>query len=597
MHSHLTLSMLLFALHAIGGAATDSPPAESTADLTRAQFAALDPTRAGRAACRGLDQTDAVLGARLTLAQSLASGEGLGMAPIGLFSGIATSDLPLDEMSPQARTFFDQGVALTYGFNHAAAIRSFRRASEIDPACAMCWWGVALANGPNINAGMSDAQNREAVAALEVAVRLSADSSPVVRKLIAAQAARYSQDGASERATLDLAYAKAMLALARAHPGSDDLAALAAESAMNTTPWNYWDEAGEPRPLIDDAVALLEGVMARNPAHPQAAHLYIHLLELPNPGRAEQAADLLRAHGPKGLAHLVHMPAHIYYRLGRYADSMDANIEAVAAEEEYLREVGDDGLVRYGYYPHNLHFLLTSAQMMGDLHTIVTQSAKLERILDVETGRDLYWVQAIYAAPYFAYAEYGSPDAILARTASEHPLEYVEAMRHYARAVAFAQTRDGEAFAREVAAMEALIETPAIAKMDANFFPASSILGVAVEVAKGREAMAGARSEDAIAHFTRAAELQQVIPYSEPPFWYYPVEQSLGAAYYQAGRYEDARQAFRAALLAAPNSALALYGLEQTERKLGHRLEAQAAKMAFEKVWRGEDSWLSMGRL
>lgn len=597
MRQHIMVSLLALLAQTLAGSSADRGTEEPVDRLTAAQFAALDPTRAGRAACRGIDGSGALLDARLAMAMTMANAGGPGAQTLGLYSGIPASDLPLDPMEPQARRYFDQGLTFTYGFNHAAAIRSFRRAAEIDPTCAMCWWGIALANGPNINSGMTGDQNRAALDALAQAQRLSGASSAPVRQLIAAQSQRYAPSDTADRSALNRAYADAMLSLARANPGSDDLAALAAESAMNTTPWNYWTPAGDPQPLIDDAVALLERVMARNPAHPQAPHLYIHLLEKPDAKRAEAAADLLREHSPGGLAHLVHMPAHIYYRLGRYADSIEANAAAVAAEEAYLREVGDDGLVRYGYYPHNVHFLLTSAQMMGDAHLIVTQAAKLEQILDVETGRDLYWVQSIYAAPYFAYAQYGSPAAILARTREPHPLDYVNAMRHYARAVAFAQTRDGAAFEAEVAAMEGLAASPGVTAMVANGFPADAILGVALATAKGREALAAGRSGDAIAHFTRAAELQHAIPYAEPPFWYYPVEQSLGAAYYQAGRYTEAKQAFRAALFAAPNSALALYGLEQTERKLGNRLEAAAAKQAFDAVWRGEDGWLAMGRL
>ncbi|WP_370178164.1 hypothetical protein [Alteriqipengyuania sp.] len=595
MYSHITLSAVLLAIQALGGVSPDTRTGDGAVQLTPAQFAALDPTRAGRAACRGLDRTGSLLDARLALASRVAANNGTGA--IGLTADLPATDLPLDGMEPEAKRYFEQGIAFTYGFNHAAAIRSFGRAAEIDPDCALCWWGIALANGPNINSGMSDAQNRAALEALEKSKDLSRTADPDVRMLILAQGARYSADPEADRASLNRGYAKSMLVLAQQNPDSDDLAALAAEAAMTTTPWNYWDEAGEPRPLIAEAVALLEKVMARNPAHPQAPHLYIHLLELPDPTRAEAAADMLREHAPKGLAHLVHMPAHIYYRLGRYGDSIDANAEAVVAEEAYLREVGDDGLVRYGYYPHNVHFLLASAQMMGDVHTIVTQTAKLERILDTDTGRQLYWVQAIYAAPYFAYAQYSSPEAILALTDEEHPLAYVDAMRHYARAVAFAQTHDPEAVDAEIAAMEALMASNGVTEMVANGFPSDTILQVAIEVARGRAAMASGRAEDAIAHFAKAAELQDAIPYSEPPFWYYPVEQSLGAAYYQAGRYAEAKQAFRAALFEAPNSALALYGLERTERKLGNRLEAQAARMAFDKVWRGEDAWLAMGRL
>lgn len=593
MRNSLRLTSVVFAALTCGGVSATAPnPA-----LSPEAFAALDPTIPGRKACRAFDGSNAVLGARLQLARSLANEQGLGSGSIGLYSSIGRSDFPMSAMDPEARKYFDQGLAFAYGFNHLAAIRSFRRAREIEPACAECWWGEAMANGPNINSAMSGEQNQAALEALAQARRLSSEASPFAKELIAAQSARYSNAANADRAQLDRAYAQAMLEIAARHPASDDLAVLAAEAAMNTSPWNYWTENGSAMPLISEAVGLIEKVMARNPAHPQASHLYIHLLELPEPKKAEAAADRLRASGPKALAHLVHMPAHIYYRLGRYEDSLQANIEAVAADEAYLREVGDDGLVRFGYYPHNVHFLLTSAQAMGDVATIVNQTAKLESILDVETGKELYWVQSIYAAPYFAYAQYASPQATLALTSTAHPLGYVEAMRHYARAVALSAESNGKPFDAEVAAMGRLIESADVKQMEANGFPAPLIIRLAGEVAKGRRALALSRTAEAIRHFTNAAEMQKEIPYNEPPFWYYPVSQSLGAAYFKAGRYEDARQAFKAALFAAPNSALALYGLARTERKLGNRRETQAAEQAFEAVWKGDNSWLDMSRI
>ncbi len=593
MRPGFTLPFVMLGSLAWGGAAaTQAEPV-----LSDAAFAMLDPTLAGRKACGDPNRPDAVLNARLNLAGSLAASRDMGSAPIGLYSGIAPTDLPLGEMDPEARRYFDQGLGFAYGFNHAAAIRSFRKAQEIDPECAACWWGEALANGPNINAAMSGAQNAAALEAQATATRLAPSATPLVQALIEAQSLRYSSAADADRGALDRAYAARMLELARANPQSDDLAVLAAESAMNTSPWNYWTADGEAVPLIAEAVGLIEKVMARNPAHPQASHLYIHLLELPDPKKAEAAADRLHASGPKALAHLVHMPAHIYYRVGRYADSMEANIAAVAADEAYLREVGDDGLVRFGYYPHNVHFLLASAQMMGDPGTVVNQTRKLESILDADTGRDLYWVQAIYAAPYFAYAQYASPAATLALTDSAHPLDYVEAMRHYARATAHAQNRNAAAFDGELSALESLADASSVKVMEANGFPAPLIIRLAAEVARGRMAMAQSRPAAAIAHFTRAQAMQQEIPYNEPPFWYYPVSQSLGAAYFKAGRFDDAKQAFRAALMEAPNSALALYGLAQTERKLGNRLEMLAAERALSAVWRGESEWLDMGRI
>ncbi len=578
-------------------ACTGAPASPSSFELSEEAFAALDPTRPGRTACRGNAGFDAAYAARLQLAANISSAHRMGAGAIGLFPGIVRSDLPLGGLKPEARRYFDQGLAFAYGFNHRAAIASFVRAREIDPLCAECWWGEALARGPNINAGMDAGQNASALHALEQARRLSAQSDAFTRALIAAQELRYSSDPAADRAKLDRDYAQAMLALARQFPDSDDLAVLAAEAAMNTSPWNYWSVDGAPAPFIAEAVSLIESVMARTPDHPQASHLYIHLLELPDPAKAEAAADRLDKTGPAALGHLVHMPAHIYYRLGRYQDSIEANKRAVAADEAYLAMFGDDGLVRFGYYPHNVHFLLTSAQAMGDVPTVVSQTRKLESVIDTEIGRDLYWVQAIYAAPYFAHAQYSSPEAILALTADPHPLEYVEAMRHYARAVAIALNPELGDFAAEIAAMERLAKSDAAATMDANGFPAPLIIALASEVAKGRRALASKRHGDAIAHFTRAAEMQKSVPYNEPPFWYYPVTQSLGAALFEAGRLEDAKAAFRAALFKAPNSALALFGLARTEARLGNHPERLASERAFAAVWRGDRGWLTMTRI
>lgn len=578
-------------------AGTGATASSSYLELSDEAFAALDPTRPGRSACRGNAGIDAVDAARLQLAAGIASEHGMGAGAIGLFPGIARSDLPLAELKSEARRYFDQGLAFAYGFNHSAAIASFVRAREIDPSCAECWWGEALARGPNINAGMDARQNASALHALEQARRLSAQSGNFIKALIAAQELRYSSDPDADRGKLDRAYAQAMLTLARQYPESDDLAVLAAEAAMNTSPWNYWSVDGAPAPLIADAVTLVESVMARSPDHPQASHLYIHLLELPEPAKAEAAADRLDKSGPAALGHLVHMPAHIYFRLGRYQDSIEANMRAVAADETYLAKFGDDGLVRFGYYPHNVHFLLTSAQAMGDVRTVVNQTRKLESIIDTEIGRKLYWVQSIYAAPYFAHAQYSSPEAILALTADPHPLEYVEAMRHYARAVAIGLNPKLGDFAAEIAAMERLAQSKAAATMEANGFPAPLIIALAAEVAKGRRAMAAKRHGDAITHFAKAAQMQKGVPYNEPPFWYYPVNQSLGAALFEAGRFKEAKAAFQAALFNAPNSALALFGLARTEARLGSRPERLAAERAFEAVWRGDSSWLTMTRL
>jgi tetratricopeptide (TPR) repeat protein len=568
------------------------PPEPTDAALT-----VFDPTRIARTVCSGNGRASTDRERQLRLAAIYAEN-----APAGtmrLVEGIARSQIPATGLEGEARRYFDQGLALTFGFNHRAAIAAFREAARLAPECAMCAWGIALANGPNINAGMDDAQNASALAALVEAERASASATSLEKSLIAAQKARYSDASQADRASLDAQYADAMMALAREHSGNDDIAVLAAEAAMNTTPWNYWSEdRATPRPRIGDAVQLIESVVARNPVHPQASHLYIHLMENnAEPTRAEAAADRLAQSAPSALGHLVHMPAHIYYRIGRYADSIQANILAARADEQYLAAVGDDGLYRYGYYPHNVHFLLASAQMIGAMHTVASESARLQRTLDVEAAKALPWVQAIHAAPAFAIAQYGSPEAILALNAEPSELAYVEAMRRYARAVAHAHQRDASGFKAEVDALDALATAPGVTAMADAGFPAADLVRLASLVARGRQAHLSGQPGRAVDLFAQAEAIEATVPYNEPPYWYYPVAQSRGAALFQAGRYDEARDAFMKALVKAPNNGWALWGLVRTQRMLGNRLEAVAAERALDRVWTGDRSWLRMERL
>ncbi|MCJ1962113.1 hypothetical protein [Novosphingobium mangrovi (ex Hu et al. 2023)] len=565
--------------------------------FSAAQISALDPTVASRSICRGGRDSAATLQTRLRLADDLSQQRHLTQERTELYAGLAPTDLPAPELQGLAARYFAQGLALAYGFNHKAAIRSFRMAQEAAPDCALCFWGEAMANGPNINAGMNADENGAALRALEKAEALSSTASPVARALIQAQALRYS-DGNGDRKGLDEAYAAAMQDVASRFPESDDIAVLAAEAAMNTTPWDYWEAADKPRPQIAGAIDLIEKVSTRNPQHPQASHLYVHLMEASQPAKAEAAADRLAAGAaPGSLGHLVHMPAHIYYRVGRYADSMRANVAAVRADEAYLAQAGDDGLYRYGYYPHNVHFLLTSAQMVGDMRRVVTEADRLTRILDVETARQLPWVQAIHAAPAFAIAQFGSPEAIMATTQERSPLPYVEAMRQYARATAAAQTGNSQAFAKHVAAILTQAGSPEITAMVDAGFPAPELLQLAALVARARWEHWQGSPAKAVALYEQAEAIEATIPYNEPPYWYFPIAHSRGAALYATGQFEAARMAFRKALVMAPNNGWALYGLAQTEARLGHELEAAAAAVALEKIWLGERAWLNMTRL
>ena len=559
---------------------------------------AFDPRILFTAMCGG-GSTTSSLTRSLAFASVVAGPKGAAAAPMPLFADLTASQLSITTRSEQARRYFNQGLILTYGFNHAGAVRSFREAQRLDPACAMCWWGEALALGPNINAPMDDRDRNAALAAMDRARALRAQASPLEQGLIDAMARRYSRDAKADRAALDGAYADAMLDVATRFPKDDDVAVLAAEAVMDTSPWNYW-EADKRTPVgrSGEAVRLVEAVLARHPENLQAAHLYIHLMEnSANPRLAEAAADRLAKPLAPSAGHLVHMPAHIYALTGRYADAIRVNVAAARSDEALIRRTDDHSLVRYGYYPHNIHFIVTSAQMAGDMDTAINEARRLRTVLDPDTSARIAWIQAIDAAPYLAMAQFAQADAILALPPPDSRLPYAAAMRFYARAVAHAQRQDRAAFDREIAALSTLRGSDAFATMIEQGVPAPDLLLLAEAVARGRYAQAQGSFVEAADHYREAIALERKIPYQEPAYWYYPVSQSLGAALFQAGRYDEASQAFQAALKQTPQNGWALYGLAQSEEALGRGSEAAAARQAFQRAWLGDPSWLRMERL
>ena len=518
---------------------------------------------------------------------------------IRFYDGLGKIDFPISTKNAEAQRYFNQGLGFAYGFNHAAAIASFREAQRLDPGCAMCFWGEALAHGPNINAPITPDANTLALKAVAKSQELAAGVTPTERALIMALAKRYSADANAQRADLDGAYADAMLMVARYYPQHDDIALLAAESAMDTLPWNYWDaEKRNPQPRLGEAIGLVETVLARNAAHPQAPHLYIHLMENgPDPKRAEAAADRLSAPLAGDAGHMVHMPAHIYYRLGRWKDSIRVNIDAARKDEDYIKAYDDKGFVRYGYYPHNVHFIVTSAQMGGDLPTAIKESNRLASVVDANTAAQIPWIQAIYAAPYFATLQFAPAADVLELPAPDPRLAYVQGVRHYARAVAYAQQKNEIGFDKEMRELARIRQLETLKPMVDQGMPAPDLLAIAEHVARGKYASIRGRHLQAADHYRQAVSIEDRISYMEPPWWYFPVNQSLGAALYRAGRYDEARQAFTAALAKYPGNGWALYGLAASEQKLGRRAQAAAATAALNRAWMGDPKWLRMERL
>ncbi len=557
-------------------------------------LAHLDPSARAADLCGG---KDGAAGMRARLMVSAAVVQAAGEAAVRLVDGLGKVHFPITTANPQAQRYFDQGLGFAYGFNHAAAIAAFREAQRLDPACALCFWGEAMAHGPNINAPMDPRTTARAVGLAVYANWLARKATPAEQALTAAMVKRYSTAPNADQNAMNAAYADAMLAAAAAHPGNDDIALLAAEAAMDTRPWDYWTADKKPQPRLGEAVQLVETVLARNSEHPQAAHLYIHLMENgPDPKRAEAAADRLAPLAPTA-GHLVHMPAHIYYRLGRWQDSMRVNVDAARADEAWIRESGDRGLVRYGYYPHNVHFIVTSAQMAGDMSTAMREARRLGTILDPKVSSQIAWIQAVNAAPFFTAAQFAQPAQILAMKAPDARLPYPIAMRHYARAVAYARLRNRHGFDRELARLSAMRQSAVFQPMVDQGVPAPDLLQIAESVARARWAAAAGDLTGAARLYREAIAVEDRIPYMEPPFWYYPVHQSLGAALYRARRYDEAADAFTAALARAPNNGWALYGLAAAERARGRKVQAAAAETALKRAWAGNRQWLRMDRI
>jgi tetratricopeptide (TPR) repeat protein len=514
--------------------------------------------------------------------------------PPPLWDNLGTLTWKVTTKNDTTQKYFDQGLRLTYAFNHGEARRSFRAAEAADPGCAMCYWGEALVLGPNINYPMQPDAVEPAFAASAKAQVLSATTTPKEQALIRALAKRYSPDPATDRHPLDAAYADGMAVAATAFTDDDNVQTLFAESLMDLSPWDYWQaDAKTPKGRTAELIAALETVLKRNPDHPGAIHYYIHAVEASaTPERAEPYAERLGALMP-GAGHLVHMPAHIYYRLGRYKDSLAANVTAVKVDEAYFAQIDalglkPEGIYRYGYYPHNVHFVLVSAQMGGNGVETVTAAEKLRQLIPEAVQRQIGLAQAVETAPYYAHAQFSSPETILALTEPPQKVPFVRVSWHYARAIADVSRGDLAAARAEDAKLADLAAHEDFAGLKAWGVPAAQVISIARGVVAGRIATAEGRQNDAIAAFQQAVAEQDKLPYMEPPFWYYPVRQSLAAAELAAGHTDDAIENFRASLTSRPNNAYALYGLMKALEQKGDTAEAEKIEARFHAAWSGD---------
>jgi len=516
-----------------------------------------------------------------------------------LWTGLGSVTYKISTTNERAQAYFDQGLRLAYAFNHGEAQRAFRMAQKLDPNCAMCFWGEALVLGPNINLPMQEDALAPAYAAAQKAKALAGNASPREQALINALAVRYGSDPKAARPPFDAAYASEMAKVAKQFPDDDEIATFYAEAVMDLSPWNYWKPGGrEPNPQSVPIVPTLERVLARNPTHPGAIHYYIHAVEASDrPKRAEPYADRLRGAIP-GAGHLVHMPSHIYYRVGRYLDALKDNKTAVDVDEKYLADAkAPMGVYRLGYYPHNVHFVMASAQLAGDGQTVIAAAEKLGQLIPNEAARGIAMVQPVKAAPYFAHAQFSTPETILALPDPGDAIPYIKAMWLYARGVALAQRRDSAGAAAAADAIGTIERTADFKLLNESNVPAQEVLRIAQTLILARIAQANSDYRTAVVRFARAAAMQDALPYTEPPYWYYPIRQSLAAALLQAGRYAEAEQQFQRALTRAPANGWSYYGLAELYKARGNADAARKAEADLSKTWIGDRKLLQLSNL
>lgn len=516
--------------------------------------------------------------------------------PAPLFDNLGDYHYSISTPSELTQKYFDQGMTLAYGFNHAEAARSFQAGIDQDPACALCHWGLAYVLGPNINAGMESDAVPTAWETIQHAKTLSRFARPKERALIKALAARYSLDPDADRAVLDQAYATAMGIVHRQYPHDPDVATLYAEALMNTMPWDYWDESGEPRPETETILTTLESAIEEYPEHIGALHLYIHAVEKEHPELAEATADTLGALVP-GSGHLVHMPSHIYIRIGRYHDAVVANQKAIAADDAYINGSHVPSIYTLAYLPHNHHFEWFGALMTGQSKIALASADHTAQVDESMIHHPDFAgaLQHYQSVPLYTLVRFERWDDILATPAPDAVLKYPTGIWHYAQGMALVGQGKPRQAREHLAAMTDLIADPELMETTIwGFNSTRQVLNIAVSVLAGEMALAAADYDTAIAHLQKAVERENQLVYTEPPDWYSPTQNLLGRGLLQAGRYAEAEAAFRADLEAYPENGWSLHGLVQSLRAQDKTTEAIAVQRRFENAWQYADSTLAL---
>ncbi|GAB3112224.1 hypothetical protein G8770_19635 [Aestuariicella hydrocarbonica] len=514
-----------------------------------------------------------------------------------LLTGLGDHHFPVTTSVARSQTYFDQGLRLTLGFNHSEALRSFKEAARLDPENAMAYWGMALVLGPNLNLPMQASVVPQAYDAIQQALALKQRVSAREQAYIDALAVRYSPTPEADRAPLDRDYASAMKRVMERFPDDPDAATLYVAAVMNTNPWDYWYRDGTPKPGTEAILSTLQAVLKDNPNHPGALHYMIHLVEAFRPELGVDSADRLGTLMP-GAGHLVHMPAHIYMRVGRYGDSYNANVKAILADEGYITQCRAQGLYPLGYYPHNIHFLAWSAMFQGRSKEALSAARKVAgKIPDYLQENTWGLNETFISQPMFVMVRFGLWDDMLNEPQPPAGARFLNGIWHYGRGMARVHNNQIHQSKKELKALQRLQNE---VTHDENYYvgfgAASTLLNIAKEVLAGEIEAKQKNYDTAIAHLSRAVRLEDGLMYNEPPDWYFPVRHILGAVLLDAQHPAEAEVVYWEDLRRNPMNGYSLFGLQLALKAQNKTSVHKEIEQRFQQAWQQADVTLSSSR-
>ncbi|MFK7923112.1 MAG: tetratricopeptide repeat protein [Bacteroidia bacterium] len=511
-----------------------------------------------------------------------------------LFENLGDLHFPVSTDNELAQKYFDQGLVLAYGFNHAEAARSFYYASKLDPECAMAYWGYAYVLGPNYNAGMESDNYERAYVAIQTAIDLAKDrATEKERSLIMALSKRYVKEPVADRYALDEAYAAEMMILHQEFPDDADIGALTAEAMMNLHPWDLYDAAGNLKEWTPPILNTLEGILEKHPEHSGANHFYIHAIESSQtPEKGLISAKRFDDGLVPNAGHLVHMPSHIYIRTGDYHKGSLANIQAIVVDSTYVSACNAQGAYPLAYFPHNQHFLAATATLEGNSHWALQAADAVAANANLQLMKEPGWgtIQHYYTIPFYVYVKFGKWDEILRMENAASGLDYPTAMLHYARGMAFAAQGHIEKAKAELSSLAALAANETLKEVtiwDIN--SVYELVQIAEKVLRAEILAEGQNYDQSITMLKEAIAIEDKLNYNEPPDWFFSVRHSLGAHQLAAGKAREAVQTYLADLERLPRNGWALHGLVQAYTKLNEVAKAQELAKQWKTAWAHAD--------